>query len=188
MHARPHSTWRARLATAFLTAAMALAVLGAAPVSASTVTVCDPGSTSYSGRCYTNTTQVSAQKSTVVQSVVLQNWSSKTATMSCSFTSTITRSFSASVTLSASVKASLFGLVDASTSVAVQFSVSQSASSATTAAGSIVLKPGESVICQRMYFYVTQTIKETSYAGSWSSSRTYTVTAPKSMGVRIIDG
>ncbi len=177
---------RARLSTALLMSAMLLTFLAVTPAQAAT-TRCEPGSGTYSGRCYVNTTTVS-KKSIVVEQVPLQNWSSKTVTMSCGFTQTVTRSMSGTVSLSATAKATIFGLVDVSTSVSVSMTVSQTASQATTAGGSVVLSPGESVVCQRIYTWVTQGIKETTYSGSYVSTRTYSVTVPSTLGVRLVDG
>lgn len=123
----------------------------------------------------------------VVEAVPLVNHSSKTATMHCGFTQTITRSFSAGVELSETIKAHIFFLVDAETSIKVSMNVSQTASAATSAGGSIVLKPGQSVTCERTYGYVTSTVTRHEWHGLSGTSKKFITKIPSSLGVTLVD-
>jgi hypothetical protein len=172
----------ARLSMALIMGTGSLLVVPALPASAAQT--CQ--GTTYSGRCLTASKVKRHLK--VVQSVDLQNRSSRTAVMHCSFTQTITRSVTGSTTLSVGLKGQVLKVVEASTSVDLSKSVTQTASSATTAGGSVTLKRNQAVICQRTYGYVSADIKESTWSGKKGSTRYYTVTVPIRMGVRIIDG
>jgi hypothetical protein len=156
-------------------------MLPAAPASAATA--CDPGTGTYSGRCYT--TGAITTKSTVVQSVPLINDSKYTVTMNCGFTSTITRSLSTGLSVTATAKATILKVVDLSTSATVSMNLTQTSSQATTAGGSVKLPPGGRVVCERLYGSVTTQIKEVTHTGSKTTTRNYSVTVPSTMGARI---
>ena len=155
--------------------------LGAAPASASTKCTGDGDA----GRCLT----ASAVKKhvSVVESVPIENDSSKTVTATCAFERTITKGTSASISVTGSVKVSIVKVVDLSTSISVTSEVSQSAATATKIAATIKLKPGQSVTCERTYGYVTAKIKEHWWSGGRDHYRNYTVKVPSYLGARIVD-
>jgi hypothetical protein len=158
---------------------------GTAPIAARGKTQCVKGSGTYSGRCFTLLR--SAKHVTPVESVPLENRSSHKATMHCSFSRTISRSISYGASLSASAEASYFSVVKASVTATVSKEVNQTASQATEAGGSIVLRPGESVTCLRTYGYVTVRVKDYTYRGTTSNSTIRRGKVPSTLGVRIID-
>ncbi|MBP2416428.1 hypothetical protein ACFFOM_06800 [Microlunatus capsulatus] len=158
-----------------------VALLTAPPAAAATR--CQGGTGS--SRCVTVSNVKKHLK--VVESVSLENKSSKKVTMHCSFTKSISRTTTGSISLTAGVKAQVFGVAEASTSIDITSSVSQSASQATTAGGSVVLRSHESVLCQRTYGYVKADVKEVTSTSTKSSTRRYTVTIPVNMGVRVVD-
>lgn len=165
-------------------AVAALLVVPTTPAEAATrCTQKGPGSS----QCFTATNVVRGQK--VVESVPLVNRSSKPVTAHCSFSKTISRSVSASVTVAGEVKGTLFKVVDASTSISVSASLTQTAEQATTAGGSVRLRPGQRIICQRIYSNVVSRIKEVTYypAPRNSTTRYYSTTTPSSLGVRFVD-
>jgi hypothetical protein len=125
----------------------------------------------------------------VIESVPLENTTKKKkVTMSCSFSRSYSRSMTGSITMSAGVKGQVFGVAEASTSIDLSKSVSQTATQATSASGTVTLKPGEAVLCQRTYGYIKADVKEvTTTAKKKASTRYYTVTIPVSMGARITD-
>ncbi len=155
--------------------------LGATPAEAATK--CEGGTGS--GRCITVTKVKKHTK--VVESVPLENRSSKKATLYCSFTKTISQSITASQSVSGSVKISVFKVVDLSTSIEVSRSLTQTATQATSAGGSVELDPHESVTCQRTYGYVSANVKQVDYTSKKSETKKYTVKVPVSLGVRIVD-
>ena len=146
-------------------------------------TTAGPGSS----QCFTATHLIKSVQ--VVESVPLVNKSKKTVNAHCSFSRTITKSVSAGVDLSATVKGTLFKVVEASTTATVHSSVSQTAAQATTAGGSVSLRPGQQIICQRIYSRIVANIKEVTYypMPKNSKTRTYSSTTPSSLGVRFVD-
>jgi len=58
---------------------------------------------------------------------------------------------------------------------------------ATTAGGSVRLKPGQRVICQRTYGSLVSKVKETTYRPGSQSVRRFKVRVPSYLGVRIVD-
>ncbi|MBE7325937.1 hypothetical protein IEQ44_14900 [Nocardioides sp. Y6] len=124
-----------------------------------------------------------------VESVPLRNKSSKKATMHCSFTKTISKSVQrkAGISSTAEVNA-VFGLAKLNVSVNVEKSVTQTASQATTAGGSIVLKPGEEVTCIRTYGHVVTKVRRYAWSGNkMTSDEIIKTKIPSSLGVDIID-
>jgi hypothetical protein len=173
-----------RLLALLLTPLASAALLGVVCASpAAAATRCQGGTGS--GRCIT----VSNVKRhlRVVESVSLENKSSKTVTMHCSFTKTVTRSTTGSISLTIGVKAQIFKVAEASTSIDITNSITQSSSQATTAGGSVRLKAHQSVMCQRTYGYVKASVKQVDHTSRKSVTKYYTVTIPVSMGARIID-
>lgn len=159
---------------------------GGSAAHAASRTACAKGSGTGSGHCWERSTIYKHLK--VVEAVPLENRSRRTATMHCSFSRTITRSFTAGASVTSSAKVSIIKLVDAGVETTLHGSVSQTSSQATTAGGTIRLKPGQRVTCQRTYGYVTSRIKDYYYNSKGTHSvRRYAVTIPAYIGVRIVD-
>lgn len=174
-----------------LAVAATLALLDTSPAAAAYKTVCEPGSGTSSGKCYKQMSAV-IKRIKVVDAVPLINASSKTATMHCSFSSSVTREITlgGSASISGGAEVSLLKIASASvaTTYTLEASVTMSATQAKEAGGSVTLKPGEKVVCQRIYSHVTFTVKPYTYSGTqvfWGTEKS--VTVPSSLGVRIVD-
>lgn len=150
-------------------------------------TKCVKGSGTYAGTCYKFLR--STKKVVPVEAVPLRNRSSRTGTFTCSFTRTVSRAveYGASATSSAEAEA-VFGLAKISLSVTVSKKVTQTDTQASTAGGSVTLKPGQSVTCLRTYGSVIMRVQRYTYRGS---EVTYDdpskVRLPAYLGVDIVD-
>lgn len=123
-----------------------------------------------------------------VEAVPLRNKSSQTVTMHCSFTKTISRSVQKKAGLSSTAEVNaVFGLAKLNVSVNVEKSVTQTASQATTAGGSVVLAPGQKVTCIRTYGHVVTKVKRTDQRNDEKKTRIIKTKIPSSLGVDIID-
>lgn len=150
-------------------------------------TKCVKGSGTGSGICYTFLS--SRYKVTPVESVPLRNRSyKKKATMSCSFSKSVTKttSYGGSATSSGEVNA-VFGLAKLSLSVTVSKQVSQSSTSASSAAGTVTLKPREQVTCLRTYGSVIMRVEKYTYHSKGGTKKVYTTKIPSTLGVDIVD-
>lgn len=175
-----------RLMVLFSVIAMALGgVLAVAGPAAAARTQCAKGSGTHSGRCYTVGHVNHVVK--VVEAVPLQNRSNHTVHAHCSFTQTITRAQETSQEVSAGVKADLFSFVSADTSYHLTKKVSQTASQATTAGGSVTLKPGQHVTCERTYGYVTTIVKVYEYSGTRGKHYSVSTRIPSYLGARFVN-
>ncbi len=171
--------------------AAALALFDTTPATAAYKTVCERGSSTSSGRCYKQMSSV-VKRVKVVDAVPLINRSSRKATFHCAFSSSVTRevTLGGSVSVSASAEASLMKIASASvsTTYTLDAHVTMSATQAKEAGGSVVLRPGQKVVCQRIYSHVTFSVRPYTYSGTtirWGTTKS--VTVPSSLGVRLVD-
>ncbi|MGN6783212.1 MAG: hypothetical protein ACTHJH_17115 [Marmoricola sp.] len=167
-----------------------LLVAGATAADAASRTRCQRGSSMEGGRCWTRHQIYRHLK--VVEAVPLENRSHKTGTFHCTFSRNISQSVEAGYSVAYEAKVSIMKLVDAGTTMTLHMNVSQTASQATEAGASFRLKPGQRVVCQRTYGYVTTRIKDYRWWGSTgahagSSTHYYTVKVPARLGIRVVD-
>lgn len=165
-------------------AALAIAFGGAValPGTASAATDCQGGS--YSGHCVETTNVVSGE--IVLDTIPLQNNSPYGATLSCTFTQSVSAELSATTSVSAEVSGQIAGAVSASVGATASVSVTASASETSSAAGSVYLEPGQSVVCQRFASVYTTNVHEYDYSQSGTSNeRDYSATVPSTIGARI---
>lgn len=176
---------------ALLTLVTSVLVAGAAgSAEATSRTRCQRGSGMESGRCWTRHQVYRHLK--VVEAVPLENRSHKTGTFHCTFSRNISQSVEAGYSVGYEAKVSIMKLVDAGTTMTLHMNVSQTASQATEAGASFRLKPGQRVVCQRTYGYVTTRIKDYQWWGgtgahAGSSTHYYTVRVPARLGIRVVD-
>jgi len=174
---------RARFGAGIGAAALALGAAVSLPGTAAAAANCQGGTSS--GRCV-ETTDV-ASRQVVLDQVPLTNDSPYAATMSCSFSGTVSSSLSTSATVSVEVKGQIPLAVEATAGVSASVEVSATASETSTAAGSVVLQPGQSVTCQRVASVYTTTVHSYSYNGtSTFDVRDFTAEVPSSIGARIV--
>ena len=169
----------------------ALAVINTSPAHAAYRTECEPNSNTSSGRCYEQMTAV-VKNVKVVDAVPLINASRKTVTMSCSFSTSVTRDITlgGSAAVSGGAEISLLKIASASvqTTYTLSASVTMSATQAKEAGGTVTLKPGERVVCQRIYSHVTFSVRPYTYNGTKvTRGTTKSVSIPSTLGVRIVD-
>lgn len=154
-----------------------------APNAQAASTWCEPGSGSYSGRCYSLTNTVTSKS--VVERVTVHNGLDRNVSFTCGFSKTITKTFSASVTVSTEVKAGIAFLAEGKLGISASVSYTQSASSATSIAGTFTARPGETIYCDRIYTQISTKVIKTTYSGSSVTSSTFTSTMPSSIGISV---
>lgn len=162
-----------------LAAGAALAV----PATASAAVKCD--GTNSAGTCVETTNVIS--KIDVLDQVPLINDSPYAATMSCSFSGTVSRSLTVSATVSAEVKGKIPFAAEATAGVSASTEVSATASDSATAAGTVRLKPGQSVTCQRIATVLKTDVRSYNYSGTGIfDEKRFTATVPSTIGARIV--
>lgn len=158
-----------------------------APAARKGTTKCVRGSGPSRGTCYKYLS--SRFKLTPVESIPLRNRSSRVVTMSCGFSRTITKSITESASMSSAAEVNaVFGLAKVTVEASVSRSVSQTAEQATTAGGSIRLKPGQQVVCVRTYGSTTLRLQRYEYFPSGKVVRkNFRTKIPAYLGVDIRD-
>ncbi len=182
-----------KLALSLLTLAIAgtLALLDTTPAAAAYKTVCERGSSTGSGRCHQQRSAV-IKRVSVVDAVPLINRSSKRATLHCNFTTSVRRDItlggSVAVTGAAEVSFLKIASASVSTTYTLHASVSMSSESSKEAGATVTLNPGERVVCQRIYSYVSFSERTYTYSGTKVTYQPVkTVTVPSNLGIRIVD-
>lgn len=149
-------------------------------------TVCAKGSGSHSGRCWK--LLKSGKKVVVVEAITLENKTKKKkVNMHCSFSRTVSKSVEVGGSVSGSVEAGVFSVVKVNVSTTVHKNVSQTATQASEAGGSVTLKPGESVVCQRTFGHVVARVRQYTWSGNKSEVKILRAKIPSYLGVRVVD-
>lgn len=144
-----------------------------------------------SGICYETVGNFVRQK-VVVEAVPLINKTRKTGEFSCTFSKTISESQSFTKSVTAKAGAKIYGIVDVEISGTLSKTIEQTGSQASAASASYRLKPGEKVICQRIYSSYVQKVKETRWSGPVradynTTTRMIKTTVPSTLGIRVVD-
>lgn len=143
------------------------------------------------GVCY-ETVGTAVTKRQVVESVPLINNTRKTGKFRCTFSKTVSESRKTSKSVTAKAGGKIYGLVDVEFSGTLTEEITQTGSQASAASAAYKLKPGEKVVCNRIYSKVVMKIKETRWTGITqtpynTTTRNLTTTIPSTLGIQVDD-
>jgi len=125
----------------------------------------------------------------IVESVPLENNSSKTVTMHCSFSRAITKEESTTAEVSSSIEMEIPMTAKATIGGSFSRTKTQTATQATEAGGEVTLKPGQSVTCNRTYGFARFKVHSWQNFGTdrYHNNNYYRAKVPSYLGVLITD-